>query len=136
MKLIDILDKLTEIEFITAFLGANTLNVIVVFAFIYLFARMAIKTVVKPQEKQNEILKGLFEKIGNLVDNINTNTKVSDDRDEKYVNMINQISNDVDNSFEIVRSDLKEINNTLIEHNSYRCRDAINKVVKLNEKDK
>lgn len=133
--LIDILNKLTEVEIINALLSANVLNVIVILSFIYLFARMIVTYITKPQTKQNELLGKLFDKFNQVVEADAVKSKLSDDRDEKYVSMIIDVKNTLSNGQEIIRSDIKEVNNTLIEHNSYRCRDAI-KVVKFDEKEK
>lgn len=133
--LVDILNKLTEIEIINVFLNANVLNVVVILSFIYLFSRMIVSGVTKPQTKQNELLGKLFDKFNQVVEADAVKSKLSDDRDEKYVSMIIDVKNTISNGQEIIRSDIKEVNNTLIEHNSYRCRDAI-KVVKFDEKEK
>lgn len=116
-----ILEQFTSIEFISIFLEAKPLNLAIFFIFIYFSSRMVVKYITKPQMEQNKILKDLLDRFTMVTQSFAVQEKIGDDRDEKYVDLIVGNRIETRENFEILRSDIKDINNLLIRHNSNRC---------------
>lgn len=117
----NILDRFSSIEFVSIFLDARPINLAILFIFIYFMAKLVLKYITKPQLELNKTLKELLDRFTMVAQSFAIQEKISDDRDEKYVDLIIQNRVESRDNFEILRSDVKDINNLLIKHNSNRC---------------
>jgi hypothetical protein len=109
------------------FLNASWQNLL----FFVMFAGvivLGVNKLTKPQKEQNEILKDLANGISNMVKNNAVEEKSRDERHERYLYEISDVRDRVIRGFDSNDKDLKQINETLIRHNSTRC--ASSRIIK------